>query len=86
MGYREVGSLGQKKIQTPRLDQLAAEGMRLAQHYSGNAVCAPSRCVLLTGRHPGHATIRDNSEVKPEGQWHDSPGAGSRCRVLQQCW
>ena len=69
LGYREVGSFGQKKIRTPHLDQLAAEGMRLTQHYSGNAVCAPSRCVLLTGRHPGHATIRDNSEVKPEGQW-----------------
>lgn len=74
LGYQELGSFGQKKIQTPHLDQLAAEGMRLTQHYSGNAVCAPSRCVLLTGRHPGHATIRDNSEVKPEGQWplHDS--------------
>ena len=57
LGYREVGSFGQKKIQTSHLDQLAAEGMRLTQHYSGNAVCAPSRCVLLTGRHPGHATI-----------------------------
>ena len=69
LGYQELGSFGQTKIQTPHLDQLAAEGMRLTQHYSGNAVCAPSRCVLLTGRHPGHATIRDNSEVKPEGQW-----------------
>jgi arylsulfatase A len=68
LGYRELGSFGQKKIRTPHLDQLATEGMRLTQHYSGNAVCAPSRCVLMTGKHPGHASIRNNSEMQPEGQ------------------
>ncbi len=68
LGYRELGCFGQKKIQTPNLDRLAASGMKLTQHYSGNAVCAPSRCVLMTGRHPGHAWIRNNSEVQPEGQ------------------
>ncbi len=68
LGYSELGSYGQKKIRTPRLDALAAEGMRFTQNYSGNAVCAPSRCVLLTGKHPGHAIVRNNSEVQPEGQ------------------
>ncbi len=68
LGYRELGSFGQQKIRTPHLDHLAAEGMRLTQHYSGNAVCAPSRCVLMTGRHPGHAAIRDNRSTPPEGQ------------------
>ncbi len=43
--------------------------MRFTQHYAGNAVCAPSRAVLLTGRHPGHSPIRDNRELQPEGQW-----------------
>ena len=60
LGYGEIGCFGQTKIKTPHLDKLAAEGMRLTQHYSGNAVCAPSRCVLMTGKHPGHAFIRDN--------------------------
>src|SRR6516165_8886252 len=55
LGYGELGCYGQKKIKTPRLDRLAAEGMRFTQHYAGNAVCAPPRCVLLTGKHPGHA-------------------------------
>jgi len=50
------------------LDRLAREGMRLTQHYAGNAVCAPSRCVLMTGKHPGHAWVRNNRELKPEGQ------------------
>jgi arylsulfatase A-like enzyme len=69
MGFGDLGCYGQKIIRTPNIDRMAAEGMKLTQHYSGNAVCAPSRCVLLTGKHPGHAFIRDNRSMKPEGQW-----------------
>ena len=68
LGYRELGCYGQTKIETPNIDRMAAQGMRFTQHYSGAPVCAPARCVLLTGRHSGHATIRDNFEHKPEGQ------------------
>lgn len=68
LGYRELGSYGQRLIRTPNLDKLARQGMRLTQHYSGNAVCAPSRCVLMTGKHPGHAYIRTNRSTPPEGQ------------------
>jgi arylsulfatase A len=68
LGYAELGSYGQEKIRTPSLDRLAAEGVRFTQHYSGNAVCAPSRSVLMTGLHPGHTPIRDNRELQPEGQ------------------
>ena len=68
LGYKELGSYGQKLIKTPFIDQLAKDGMRFTRGYAGNAVCAPSRCVLLTGRHPGHAWVRNNGEVKPEGQ------------------
>ncbi len=60
LGYAELGSYGQRKIRTPNLDQLATQGMRFTQHYAGNAVCAPSRCVLMTGKHPGHAFVRNN--------------------------
>ena len=69
LGYGELGSFGQQKIRTPRLDQLAEEGMRLTRHYCGSPVCAPSRCVLMTGKHPGKASVRNNKEHKPEGQW-----------------
>ena len=69
LGYAELGCYGQQKIRTPNIDRLAAEGVRFTQHYSGNAVCAPSRCVLMTGMHPGHAFVRDNLAVQPEGQW-----------------
>jgi arylsulfatase len=68
LGCFELGCYGQKKIRTPHVDQLAAQGVRFTRFYSGNAVCAPSRCCLMTGRHPGHATIRDNREAQPEGQ------------------
>ena len=69
LGYGDIGCFGQTKIKTPHLDKMAAEGMRLTQHYSGNAVCAPSRCVLMTGKHPGHAFVRDNRSTPPEGQY-----------------
>jgi len=69
LGYAELGCYGQKKINTPNIDRLAAEGVRFTQFYTGAPVCAPARCVLLTGKHSGHAYIRDNREVRPEGQW-----------------
>jgi len=63
LGYRELGSYGQEIIRTPNLDKLAEEGMRFTQYYAGSPVCAPSRCVLLTGQHTGHAFVRDNYEL-----------------------
>ena len=60
LGYGDIEPFGQDKIRTPSLDRMAAEGMRLTQHYSGSTVCAPSRCALMTGRHMGHAAIRSN--------------------------
>ncbi len=71
LGYGDVGCYGQKKIETPNIDQLAATGMRFTQHYSGAPVCAPSRCVLLTGRHMGHAYIRGNDEWAERGKVWD---------------
>ena len=68
LGYGEVGYNGQEMIQTPELDALAEGGMTFSAHYSGNAVCAPTRCSLMTGLHPGHAYIRANSPGYPNGQ------------------
>jgi arylsulfatase A len=69
LGYAELGCYGQKKIKTPNIDKLAAEGMMFTQHYSGNPVCAPSRCALMTGLHTGHAQIRANKEVGGKEGW-----------------
>jgi arylsulfatase A len=83
LGYGDVGAFGQKKIRTPNIDQLAKQGMRLTQCYAGNAVCAPSRCVLMTGMHPGHAQVRNNREVQPEGQHPLKEGTPTIPRLLQ---
>ncbi|MFD6657392.1 sulfatase-like hydrolase/transferase [Streptomyces parvus] len=63
LGYGELGVYGQEKIRTPRIDALAAEGLRFTQAYAGGPVCAPSRCSLLTGLHSGHATVWRNPAV-----------------------
>ncbi len=60
LGYGDLGCYGQELIETPNIDSLAAGGMKFSQHYAGAPVCAPSRCVLLTGLHSGHAFIRSN--------------------------
>ena len=67
LGWQEIGVMGQKKIRTPNIDNLAIKGMRFNQFYSGSAVCAPSRCNLITGKHGGHAYIRNNREIKNKG-------------------
>lgn len=67
LGLGDVGCYGQKKILTPNIDSLAREGTRMTQAYAGGPVCAPSRCVLLTGLHGGHARIRSNAGTAPIG-------------------
>src|SRR5436309_3501549 len=68
LGYGDVGCYGQTKIKTPNIDRLAAEGMKFTDVYAGCTVCAPSRCVLMTGLHTGHCYIRGNARVnlRPE--------------------
>ncbi len=73
MGYGELGSYGQTKIRTPNLDRLAKEGMRFTQHYTSAPVCAPARCMLLTGKHGGHTYIHGNYEL---GEFADSLEGG----------
>ena len=60
LGYGDLGCYGQKLIQTPNLDRMAAEGIRFRQFYAGCTVCAPSRSVLMTGQHMGHTHVRGN--------------------------
>lgn len=67
LGYGELGCFGQELIETPNIDKLAENGVKFTQHYSGAPVCAPSRCVLLTGKHMGHAQVRGNDEWKERG-------------------
>jgi arylsulfatase A len=67
LGYGELGSYGQKRIETPVLDRLAREGMRFTQHYSGASVCAPARYSLMTGKHVGRSdTYGQGQKLAPD--------------------
>ena len=62
LGYGDLGCYGQKRIATPNIDQLSKTGMQFSDFYAGSTVCAPSRCVLMTGYHTGHCFIRGNGK------------------------
>ena len=68
LGYGDWGCYGQQIIKTPHIDALSKEGIRFTRSYSGTTVSAPSRACLMTGLHSGHAPIRGNFEIYPEGQ------------------
>lgn len=63
LGFGDLGCYGQQIVKTPHLDQMAAEGMRFTDFYAGSTVCAPSRCVLMTGKHTGYTYIRGNKRI-----------------------
>ena len=92
LGWGELGCYGQAKIPTPNLDRLALQGVRFTQHYSGAPVCAPSRCVLMTGKHLGHAEVRGNLQAKvnfpefTEGQTPLSENCGNDCAAVSASW
>jgi len=52
LGWGDIGVQGSMAIETPNIDQLAAQGTRLTNFYSSAAICSPSRAGLLTGRYP----------------------------------
>lgn len=60
LGYGDLSCYGQATLKTPNIDRMAAEGIRFTRHYAGSTVCAPSRCVLMTGKHVGHGSVRGN--------------------------
>lgn len=62
LGIGDVGCYGQKLLKTPRIDQLASEGLKFTQHYSGSAMCAPTRSCLMQGLHTGHSRVRSNGD------------------------
>ena len=65
LGYKDVGCYG-GPVKTPAIDQLAKDGVRFTDFYSGCAVCSPSRATLLTGRH--HIRTGVYSWINDEGQ------------------
>ena len=60
MGYCDLSCYGNKYIETPNIDRLAATGTAFTQCYAGSGISSPSRCALMTGKNTGNTTIRDN--------------------------
>ncbi|PWL39463.1 arylsulfatase [Flagellimonas aquimarina] len=58
-GYQDVGVFGSPDIETPHLDQMAAEGVKLTSYYSAQAVCSASRAGILTGCYPNRIGIHN---------------------------
>ena len=83
LGYGDLSCYGQQKFETPNIDRLAKEGMKFTTHYSGHNVCAPSRCVLMTGKHSGHGYIRENKQAKALGLPFDEGQAPVPANHLQ---
>lgn len=65
LGYYELSCMGHPEFRTPNVDRLATEGMRFTQFLAGANVCAPTRCTVLTGKHTGHTTVRNNGGFDP---------------------
>ena len=65
LGYYELSCMGHPHLRTPHIDRMAAEGLRFTQALSGSSVCAPTRCVLMTGKHSGHTSVRSNGGGTP---------------------
>jgi arylsulfatase A-like enzyme len=84
LGYGDLGCYGQTKIMTPELDKLAAGGLKFTAHYAGTAVCAPTRCSLMTGLHTGHSYIRANSPGYPDGQTPIPAGTETLGTMMQR--
>src|SRR5438270_984500 len=57
MGYADLSCYGRKDYQTPHLDKLAMQGVKLMNAYAGAPVCTPTRTSFMTGRYPARTPV-----------------------------
>ena len=57
LGYGDLSFYGRKEYQTPHLDKLASQGIKLVNAYAGSSLCTPTRTSFMTGRYPGKTPI-----------------------------
>jgi len=67
MGWADLGAYGSDLHRTPRIDALAAEGLRFTDAYSASPVCSPTRASIMTGKHPAklHMTVWREAAKRP---------------------
>src|SRR5688500_6006707 len=77
-GYADLGCYGSTRIKTPRIDRMAAEGVRFTDFYAAASVCTPSRAALLTGCYPQRVGMGEIPPVPGGKPWQTRvlyPGA-----------
>ena len=84
LAYYELGHMGNPYIKTPRIDRMAAEGLRFTRAYAGAPVCAPLRCNLMTGKHAGHASKNKSQSCANFGRIHWFASRANLIRLTTQ--
>ena len=67
LGWRDLHCYGNEQIDTPFLDQLAAEGMRFTDAYAAAPVCSPTRAAMMTGLAPARLRLTNHAPGNPDG-------------------
>jgi arylsulfatase A len=87
LGYGDLGCYGSLQHRTPKIDQLALEGIRLTSFYSTSGVCTPSRASLMTGCYPRrvnlHVSGQDFAVLRPNDPKGLNPDEITIARLLQ---
>ncbi len=65
LAYYELSLMGNPRLRTPNIDRMAREGVRFTQALAAAPVCGPLRACLMTGKHMGHCSVRDNPGGTP---------------------
>ena len=68
-GYGDISAHRGPHIQTPNIDRIAENGIRLTQFYANSSVCSPSRAALMTGRYPDRVGVPGVIRTYPESNW-----------------
>ena len=81
VGYGDLGCYGNREVRTPRIDQLAREGVRCTDFYVVTSSCTPSRGAILTGRYPRRNGLSHQLASKENWDGIDLP---HRERIIPQ--
>lgn len=65
LSYYELSHMGNERLHTPNIDQMAKEGIRFTQALAAAPVCGPLRACMMTGKHMGHCSVRNNPGGTP---------------------
>jgi arylsulfatase A-like enzyme len=65
LGCQGIGCYGNLAVATPHLDRMARQGIKFSHAYTGSPVCAPARCILMTGKHAGRCSVRADTGGVP---------------------